>query len=70
MNEINEQEMQAEEMQKQVAIKALATMTNKLVKMESEGKSDTQMMEECVWPILHEASKTFDEIKMGSYKIP
>lgn len=48
-----------------IALNALKTMTDELVKMENSGLGSKLMMDKCVWPILHEAGRRFAKIEEG-----
>jgi len=39
---------------------AFRAMTNSLVEMEIQNVNQKDMMEKCVWPILHEAGRRVD----------
>ena len=49
---------------------ALQTMSTSLVEMEKVGNSEKQMMDKCVWPILHEAGQRFASISDGDLDVP
>ena len=51
-----------EEKCSKIAIAALKKMTDELVKMENLGANHKTMMEKCVWPIIYDAGKKFEEI--------
>jgi hypothetical protein len=47
----------------EVAVNALKVMTDQLVAMENLGKSHSEMIVKCVWPIIGEADKKFTAIE-------
>ena len=53
-----------------IAMNAFKVMTDALVRMEQEGRKPDFMMEKCVWPILHEASRRFETIANGDFDVP
>jgi len=53
-----------------IAVNALRTMTEALVKMENDGANPEQMMKLCVWPIIYEAARRFDTISKGDTDVP
>jgi len=48
-----------------IAINALKTMTETLVKMENSGAKDKDMISNCVWPILYEAQRRYEAVENG-----
>jgi len=52
-----------------IAINALTTMTETLVKMEKEGRKEDFMLQKCVWPILYETSMRFGKIDHGDFNV-
>ena len=59
----------ATELQKQIAVNALQCITEELVSMENSGKNEKEMMDDCVWPILTEASKRYEQISLGDLNV-
>lgn len=53
-----------------IAINALKTMTETLVKMEKDGRKEDFMIQKCVWPILYEASMRFEKLDRGDFNVP
>jgi len=49
---------------------AFREMTNSLVEMELQNVHPKDMMEKCVWPILHEAGRRVSTILSGDLDVP
>jgi hypothetical protein len=49
---------------------AFREMTNSLVEMEIQDANPKDMMEKCVWPILHEAGRRVSTILSGDLDVP
>jgi hypothetical protein len=49
---------------------AFRTMTNSLVEMEIKNATPKDMMDKCVWPILHEAGVRTTRILSGDLDVP
>jgi len=49
---------------------AFRAMTNSLVEMEIQNVNQKDMMEKCVWPILHEAGRRVSTILSGDLDVP
>ena len=60
----------AEKIYALIATNALHAMTSALVEMENAAVSNDEMMDKCVWPILHEASRRFDSISKDDLDVP
>tara|TARA_R110000824_G_scaffold12226_7_gene53629 strand:- start:49921 stop:50181 length:261 start_codon:yes stop_codon:yes gene_type:complete len=56
----------SEEVMSAIAANTLNEMTAYLVELESKGADEATMMHSCVWPIIHEAARRFDAIKIGA----
>lgn len=63
-------EKNKDDLYKQIAVNALGTMTNILVNMEAKRVPEKVMIEKCVWPILHEASRRFSAIRDDVEDVP
>ena len=54
-----------EELFQIIAVNALKTMTETLVRMENSGTKEKDMIRKCVWPILYEAERRYEAIEKG-----
>jgi len=52
-----------EELFQIIAVNALKTMTETLVRMENSGTKEKDMIRKCVWPILYEAERRYEAIE-------
>ena len=63
-------EKKKDELYKQIAINALRAMTTALVEMEAKKRTEKDMINKCVWPILQEADHRFKAIRDDMEDVP
>ena len=69
MTDINDLKERIENLQKTIAVNALESITNELVRMENEGAAPQDMLDNVVWPVLHEAAKRYEEVQLGDTSV-
>jgi len=65
-----EKDVDIEKLYLSILSNAFRAMTDSLVEMEMQNKNPKDMMEKCVWPILHEAGRRVSTILSGDLDVP